>query len=105
MNQKKQGAFATLFAALSGSSSAQPMTADAPCPAIVAAGEAVVRSADAREPEAAQQQSANAMSSVQAKVKARNIPTDAIRTVRYDVQPRYDYVTGRQTLRRYVATN
>jgi uncharacterized protein YggE len=65
----------------------------------------ITTEARAREPEAAQQQSATAMASVQAKVKALDVPTDGIRTVHYDLQPQYDYIEGRQTLRGYVATN
>lgn len=117
MESNKRWAFAALFVALSGSSNAQESTPDVPCPAITARGEAVVRAEPnrafvtittegrGRKPEAAQQQSATAMTSVQAKMKTLNTPTDAIRTVRYDVQPRYDYVKGRQTLRGYLATN
>jgi uncharacterized protein YggE len=114
---KKRWTFAALFAALSVSSSAQESTTHALCPAITAGGEATVRAAPNRafltvttegragEPEAAQQQSATAMASVQAKLKVLDIQPEAIRTVRYDLQPRYDYIKGRQTLRGYVANN
>ena len=114
---KKRWTFAALFVALSVSSSAQENTTHAPCPSITAGGEATVRAAPNRafltvttegrapEPEAAQQQSSTAMASVQAKLKALDIPPDAIRTLRYEMQPQYDYIKGRQTLRGYVATN
>jgi hypothetical protein len=96
---------------------AQERTANVPCPAITTAGKAVVRAAPdrafvtvttetrAREPGLAQRQSASAMSSVQAKLKSVGVPADGIRTVHYDLQPEYDYVNGRQTLRGYVARN
>ena len=117
MDQKKYSLFAAVFVLVANTAGAQQAPVKAPCPAIVTSGEAVVRAAPdrafvtiiaearAREPEAAQQQSATAMASVHAKLQALDIPTDAVRTVRYDLQPQYDYIKGRQTLRGYVATN
>jgi uncharacterized protein YggE len=117
MEYKKSRWIGALFVFLSGPSSAQEETASAPCPAIMTAGEAVVRAAPdrafvtvtaearAREPESAQQQSANTMTSAQANLKELGVRAEAIRTLRYDLQPEYDYVKGRQTLRGYVARN
>jgi len=117
MDAKRTRAFAALGLLIALPAGAQEREADAPCPAIVTSGEAVVRAAPdrafvdlvaearAREPEAAQREAANAMASVQAKLKSIGVSTEAIRTLRYDLQPEYDQVRGRQTLRGYVARN
>jgi len=117
MDAKRTRAFAALGLLIALPAGAQEREADAPCPAIVTSGEAVVRAAPdrafvdlvaearAREPEAAQREAANAMASVQAKLKSIGVSTEAIRTLRYDLQPEYDHVQGRQTLRGYVVRN
>jgi uncharacterized protein len=94
----------------------EPATAAAP-PLVITAGEAVVRVAPdlayvalatetrARSPQDAQRQNAEAMTAVQQKVLQGGVPKDAVRTTGYDLQPEYDYVSGRQVLRGYVARN
>src|SRR5213592_1432796 len=53
----------------------------------------------------AQRMNAEAMTAVTAKLQQAGVPKDAIRTVAYDLQPEFDYASGRQTLRDYVARN
>lgn len=86
-------------------------------PVVVTMGEAIVRAVPDRafvtvattgraaSPAAAQRQSADAMAAVQKTLQAAGVPADAIRTVRYELQPQYDYTDGRQVLRGYLATN
>jgi uncharacterized protein YggE len=59
----------------------------------------------AKLPKDAQQANATAMTAVQAKLKAIGIGGDAIRTTSVDLQPEFDYQSGKQTLRGYVARN
>lgn len=61
--------------------------------------------ARARTPKEAQQANAQAMTAVQAKLKAIGIGGDAIKTTSVDLQPEFDYQSGKQTLRGYVARN
>jgi uncharacterized protein len=86
-------------------------------PAVVTAGEAVVKRAPdrawvtisaesrAKTPGQAQKQNAAAMSAVVEKLKGADIAPDAIQTTAVDLQPEFDYNDGRQTLRGYVARN
>jgi uncharacterized protein YggE len=86
-------------------------------PVIVTTGEGVVKRAPdrawvlisaesrARTPRDAQRTNAEAMSAVMGKLKGAGLAPDAIRTSAYDLQPEFDFVNGRQTLRDYVARN
>lgn len=107
-----------LSALLSADASAQTTTPGAPeGPVIVTAGEGVVKLAPdrvwvsiasesrAKSPREAQRANADAMKAVLDKLKALGLPTDAVRTSGYDLQPEYDYVSGRQSLRGYLARN
>ena len=96
---------------------AQPVSPATEAPAIVTTGEGVVKlapdrvwvsiAAESRARTAREAQKANveAMSAVLARMKSLGFPPDAIRTTGYDLQPEFDYVNGRQTLRGYVARN
>lgn len=53
----------------------------------------------------AQQRNAEVMTAVQQKIAALGIPKDAIRTISIDLQPEFDYASGKQTARGYVARN
>ena len=116
--------YRTLFAMLlvAGSLQASPAgaqttTAATEGPAIVTMGEGVVKLAPdrvwvsiaaesrARTAKDAQRANVDAMSAVLARMKSLGFPPDAIRTTGYDLQPEFDYVNGRQTLRGYVARN
>jgi len=86
-------------------------------PVTVTAGEGVVKHAPdrawvtisaesrARTPQEAQQANVTAMNAVIARIKDKGIPSDAIRTSSYNLQPEFDYQGGKQTLRDYVARN
>ncbi len=86
-------------------------------PVVVTTGEAVVKMAPdrafvtiaaesrARTPSEAQRQNAQAMGSVQQRLKEARLPADAIRTLGYDLHPEFEYQGGRQTLRGYLARN
>jgi uncharacterized protein len=99
-----------------------PLAAQTPAvstdgPVIVTTGEGVVKLAPdrvwvsiaaesrARSPRDAQRANADAMAAVLGKLKGAGLPADAIRTSGYDLQPEFDYVSGKQTLRGYVARN
>lgn len=86
-------------------------------PVIVTTGEGIVKMAPdrvwvtiaaesrAKSPREAQRANADAMKAVLDKLKALGLPADAIRTSGYDLQPQFDYVNGRQSLREYLARN
>src|SRR5262249_38929198 len=86
-------------------------------PVIVTTGEGVVKTTPdrvwvtiaaesrAKSPRDAQRANADAMKSVLDKLKTLGLPADAIRTSGYDLQPQYDYVNGKQSLREYLARN
>lgn len=86
-------------------------------PVIVTTGEGVVKATPdrvwvtiaaesrAKNPKDAQRANADAMKSVLDKLKTLGLPPDAIRTSGYDLQPQFDYVNGKQSLREYVARN
>ena len=92
-------------------------TASTEGPVIVTTGEGVVKIAPdrvwvtiaaesrAKSPREAQRANADAMKMVLDKLKTLGLPADAIRTSGYDLQPQFDYVNGRQSLREYVARN
>jgi uncharacterized protein len=94
-----------------------PRPNEAGPPLVVTTGEATVTRAPdrvwiaiaaesrARSPREAQKLNADAMSAVMQKLKGAGLPTDAIRTTAYDLQPDYEYHEGRQTLRGYIARN
>ena len=86
-------------------------------PVVLTTGEGVVKLAPdrvwvsiaaesrARSPREAQRTNADAMKAVIDRLKAIGLSDDAIRTSAYDLQPEFDYVNGRQSLRGYVARN
>ena len=86
-------------------------------PVVVVRGEGIVRSAPdqlwirigaesrSKNPKDAQQQNAEAMTAVQAKLAAAGVAKDAIRTIAVSLQQEFDYVSGRQVPRGYVARN
>jgi len=86
-------------------------------PVIVTTGEGVVKAAPdrawitiaaesrAKSPKEAQRANAEALKAVLDKLQGVGLSGDAIRTSGYDLQPQFDYVSGRQTLREYLARN
>jgi uncharacterized protein YggE len=97
---------------------AQVLTPETPHqPVVVTTGEGVVKRAPdrawvtiaaesrARTPQDAQRANAEAMRTVTERLKAAEIPAEAIQTTLFDLQPEFDYANGKQTLRGYVARN
>ncbi len=96
---------------------AQSAAGEANSPALVTIGDGLVRRAPdrayvsiavetrAKTPREAQAQNADLMTSVQQRLRAANLPQDAVRTLRYGVEPEFDYVNGRSVLRGYLARN
>ena len=86
-------------------------------PIVTVRGEGVVRMAPdralvrvgaesrAREPKEAQNTNATAMSAVLQKIAAAGIPKDAVRTLVVSLQQEFDFSSGRQTPRGYLARN
>jgi len=86
-------------------------------PVIVTTGEGVVKMAPdrvwvtiaaesrAKSPREAQRANADAMKAVLDRLKTLGLPAEAVRTSGYDLQPQFDYVNGRQSLREYLARN
>jgi uncharacterized protein YggE len=86
-------------------------------PVVVTTGSAVVRrvpdralvnigaEARATSPKAAQEQNAKTMTAVRERLKALGIPDQAIETRSLDLQPEFDYASGRQKLKGHVARN
>ena len=86
-------------------------------PVVITTGNAVIRATPdrafvtlatesrAKSPKQAQQQNAEAMGSVQQKLKRAGIAPEGIRTLSYDLSLEYDYVGGKQVPRGYVARN
>lgn len=84
-------------------------------PAVVTSGEGVVRAAPDRawvaitaesragSPREAQRRNADAMTSVQQKLRGAGLPPDAVRTVGYELQQEWDFVNNRRVPRGYVA--
>ena len=101
--------------ARAGAQSASP--ADPNSPAITTTGDATVRRAPdrafidisvesrAKTPREAQAQDAAAMANVQQKLRAANLPSDAVRTIGYGVEPEFDFAGNRRVLRDYLARN
>jgi uncharacterized protein YggE len=106
-----------LAAMLASVEQAQEPTREMPRDVVVVTGEAVVKraaeiaivtvtaQAQSKMPKDAQQQAAKAMTSVQQRLEQAGYSGKAVRTLRYSLQPEFDYVSGRQTLRGYVARN
>jgi uncharacterized protein len=102
---------------LASAAAAQNREGEPTMPVVVTMGEASVRRAPdrawvtigaesrARTAQEAQRANAEAMTSVNDKLKALGIAADAIQTIGYDLQPEFDYANGKQTLRGYVARN
>ena len=59
----------------------------------------------AGNPRDAQRRNAQAMTPVVDKLRAAGIPSDAIRTIGYDLQQEWDYVNNQRVSRGYVARN
>ncbi len=109
--------FMPLFALLLLTAQAPAAPPNSNEPVIVTTGEGVVKMAPdrvwvtiaaesrARSPRDAQRANSDAMKAVLDKLKALGLPADAIRTSGYDLQPQFDYVNGRQSLREYLARN
>jgi uncharacterized protein len=88
-----------------------------PEPTVVMSGEGLVQAVPDRawltitaesraaNPRDAQRRNVEAMSPVQAKLKAAGIAADAIRTVGYDLQQEFDYAGGKRISRGFVARN
>jgi uncharacterized protein len=86
-------------------------------PVVVTTGTAVVRQAPDRaflvlatelhasQPSGAQQQAAQAMTSVRQKLKAAGVADEAVKTLSYTLREEFDYVNNRRTSRGYVASN
>ena len=86
-------------------------------PLVVSTGEGVVEAAPDRawititaesragNPRDAQRRNAEAMTPVLAKLRASGIPSDAIRTLGYDLQQEWDYVNNQRVSKGYVARN
>jgi uncharacterized protein YggE len=93
----------------------QPSPTDPPL--VVSTGEGVVEAAPDRawititaesragNPRDAQRRNAEAMTPVLAKLRSSGIPSDAIRTLGYDLQQEWDYVNNQRVSKGYVARN
>ena len=90
----------------------------APAPdIIVTSGDAVVRRAPdrafitvtvetrAKSPRDAQRLNADAMTAVQQRLGQARVPREAIRTLGYDLQQEFDFLSGRRVPREFVARN
>src|SRR5262245_5122944 len=97
--------------------SAGPQPPLSPPPTVVTTGEGVVKRAPdrawvtvaaesrAKTPQDAQRANATVMSAVMAKIKGAGIPSEAVQTASFDLQPEFDFTNNKQTLRGYVARN
>jgi uncharacterized protein YggE len=104
-------------ALVAGAQPADARQAAPPVPTVVTAGEAVVKRAPDRawvlvatdahapKPVDARRLGAQAMTDVQAALKATGLAADAIRTVAYSLQPETAWNNGRATVTGYVAHN
>jgi uncharacterized protein YggE len=112
---KTQLASIVLLLATAMPAAAQPQP---PGPAvIVTSGEGVVKQAPdrawvtigaeshAKTAQEAQRANTDAMTAVIDRIKTAGIAADAIQTSGYNLQPEFDYVNGKQSLRGYVARN
>ena len=115
---KLLGSFPLLFVLVALAAPAAAQQPAGPAPAvIVTSGEGLVKRAPdrawvtigaesrARTAPEAQRLNTDAMTAVNERIKAAGIPADAIQTTGYNLQPEFDYVNGKQTLRGYVARN
>jgi uncharacterized protein YggE len=105
------------FVAYAARVDAQQTAATPEPPVVVTMGEAVLKRAPdrawvtisaesrARNPRDAQRANAEAMNDVIQRLKGAGLTADALRTISYDLQPEFDYVSGKQTLRGYLARN
>lgn len=103
-----------LFVPLAASAQQPPIPAD---PLVVTSGQGVVQAipdrafvtigAESRASTAREAQRLNtaAMTPIQEKLRASDVPADAIKTVGYDVQYEWDYVNNRRVGKGYVARN
>jgi uncharacterized protein len=111
------GVAVTLVAVAPRAAFAQEATGKMEPDVIVTSGEGTVRIAPdqafvsitaesrAKLPREAQRLNAEAMTAVQAKLKAAGFSGDAVRTLTLELQPQYDWNNGKQTLREYLARN
>lgn len=63
-----------------------------------------VETRDAKAPEA-RRVAAVSMTSVMAALKAAGVPSDAVKTTGFSLNPDYEYVSGRQRMRGFIVTN
>lgn len=66
---------------------------------------AIAAESRSRNSSEAQRQNAQAMTAVLQKIQQAGVPKEAIRTTGYELHPEFDYASGRQTFRNYVARN
>jgi len=102
---------------LTASWTAAQAPAVAPPPSVVVRGQGEVKTApdvafvvigaELRAPtaKAAQTAAATAMTAVQQRIVAAGVPKDAIRTLTYDLQAQFDYASGKQVPRGFLARN
>jgi uncharacterized protein YggE len=117
MNIRHTLAAALLVATPALASAQQPPVARPDEPVVVTSGQGLVTAVPDRawitvtaesragNPRDAQRRNTEAMTPVLDKLRGAGIPADAIRTVGYDLQPEFDFVNDRRTLRGYVARN
>lgn len=108
-------AIALLAAVPAAAQSQPPLPPD--LPTVTVRGEGIVKMAPdramvrvgaesrSRDPKEAQNANATAMSAVLQKITAAGIPKDAVRTVVVSLQQEYDFSSGRQVPRGYLARN
>jgi hypothetical protein len=107
-----------VFMVCASSVAAQAPPAVSPLqPVVVTAGHAMIMAVPdrafvtiaaesrSRNSSEAQQQNAKAMTAVLQKIQQAGVPKDAIRTTGYELHPEFDYASGRQIFRNYVARN
>lgn len=105
----------SLAAPIDAAGTGQVAPAASTPPTVVARGEGEVRAVPdmaliavgteqtAKTPKEAQAVVAKAMTAVQQRLTAAGVAKDAIRTTAYDVQAQFDYVSGKQVPRGYLA--
>jgi uncharacterized protein YggE len=109
--------FLTLLLAAPVAAYAQPPAATPDPPVVITRGEGVLHAVPdrawitvsaesrARNPRDAQQRNTEAMTPVLDKLRSAGIPSEAIRTIGYDLQQEWDYVNNQRVSRGYVARN
>lgn len=102
---------------LTASAPAAQTPMPSPAPTVVVRGEGEVKAAPdvafvtigaelrAQTAKAAQAAAAAAMTAVQQRIAAAGVPKDAIRTLTYDLQAQFDYTSGKQVPRGFLARN